>query len=105
MNVKISLSVPIEEVENEVSKILENCNKRLYLISEEISKTILDDGNPTVQFQKIQEIRKKMTVVDLKLEDSYSILKGLIQYKMSQSKKEIANDGDQKEQSDQNTTG
>lgn len=103
MNVKLTLTVPVEEVQQEVQEILEDCEFRIKLLSEELNKIQGEYDNPLKQIDMIEILRKKLTVVDLKLEDSYSILSGFIKYKAS---KDQENDGttDQKRESNKNST-
>lgn len=105
MNVKITLSVPVDEVESEVCNILVDAKRRIKDIEEQINDICLESANTIAQLAMIEKTRTKLNVVDLKLEDSYSILKGYAQYKMNAGSRENINDTDQEEQSNQDTTG
>ena len=105
MNVKITLSVPLDEVEAEINNILEDCKKRIVNASQYLDEILLEHDNMLVQLKMLEDLRKKLNVVDLKLDDSYTVLKGYVQYRINSGKKEIIDDRDQEEQPNQDTTG
>ena len=79
MNAKMMITVPIAEIPNEVNKMLYGINSRL----EEESKKILsavEEKNYSEKIKIIDEIRKKLTLLDLNLEDSYNVLIGYVKY-------------------------
>ncbi len=106
MNVKITLSVPIEEIENEINNLLEDSKKRTILLTEKINDVLLESGNALAQLSMIEDLRKKLNVIDLKLEDSYSILSGYVRYKTNKGSQGKSNEhpSNQEGESDQDPT-
>lgn len=97
MNAKITITVPLEEIPNEVSKILENISERLKTIVEKTNNCTYNQ-NYTDVIEEIDHIRKQLNLIDLNFEDSYNVLLGYIKYqtdlKMKDFKKsEEKNDG------------
>lgn len=83
MNVKLTITVPIEEVPDKVSSILLETANNLQSFCDNlkcISNDIKQNNDTLNCISKIDIIRKKLFAVDSSLEDCYSILKGYINY-------------------------
>ena len=79
MNAKITITLPVEDIPQEVSRILENITEKLKTITEQTSNiTYSQDHNLVIS--EIDDIRKQLTLLDLNYEDCYSVLLGFIKY-------------------------
>ena len=80
MRVKITYTVELEEVEQEVSEIISKATEELDFSYQELVRIQLDldTGIAEIeeQIQKIDIIRRKMMKADQVLEDCHSILQG-----------------------------
>ena len=85
MRVKISYTVELEEVENEVSEIMSRASTDLDMAYQEIInvQNQLDTGTGDLKrnIESIHFARTKMSKADVVLEDCYLILQGLDQAK------------------------
>lgn len=76
MRVNITYSVDLDDVPNEVSRILEECEQNFRSIHGELNHTIGCD--PLTIVEKLKEIRISLAKLDLKLVDSMDILSGYV---------------------------
>lgn len=93
MNAKITITIPMDKLNKTVSEMLAGVSLQLESTSIEvleISKDVLKEEDILKQIKNIDEIRKKMTLLDANLDDCYSILNGLVKYKTSQTGQENA---------------
>lgn len=84
MNAKLTITVPIEKVHLKVSMILEEIANELELSSIDatsVSKNTIQQTDFLKQLSDIDQIRKKLALLDSNLEDCYSILSGLVRFK------------------------
>lgn len=77
MRVNITYSVELDDVPNEVSRILGECEQSLRSIHGELGHTI--DKDPLTIVEKLNKIRINLAKLDLKLGDSMDILSGYVQ--------------------------
>lgn len=76
MNVKISFTIPMEELPNKIYSILkENVNK-LEDAAERLNHITVDRSTVVPAIKNIESIRKLLLQVDTQLGDCYSILLG-----------------------------
>lgn len=76
MNVKISFTIPIEELPNKIYGILkENVNK-LEDAGEMLNQVSINQNNLISSIKNIDSIRKLLLTVDTQLGDCYNILLG-----------------------------
>jgi hypothetical protein len=80
MNAKMVITVPIDDIPEEVSKILEKNVDKLSLIKEKTNNCCYNQDINLV-IEEIDEIRKVLSLVDTNLEDCYSVLLGYSRYK------------------------
>lgn len=78
MNVKISYTVPFDEVPDKVDDLLVNVGRNLEVLGAGLIPTRFSDNSAGVleKLDKIINARKQLTSVDLLLEDCYNILAG-----------------------------
>ena len=91
MNAKMMITVPMNSIPERIRNILDdNCNT-LISLSETLDYCSRDIGSTNdllYQLEKLDEIRRKLSLVDLNIEDCYSTLKGYINFQYSIQKKE-----------------
>lgn len=80
MNAKMIITVPIDGIPDEVNRIIQNLSERLQEILEK-SKSCEYNENYTLVIEEIDDIRKKLSLIDLNFEDCYSVLLGYVKYK------------------------
>jgi len=89
MNAKMTITLPVEDIPQEVSRILENINEKLKRITEQTSNISYSQDHNLVA-SEIDDIRKQLSLVDLNYEDCYSVLLGYIKYENDKRLKEIS---------------
>lgn len=77
MRVNITYSVKLEDVPTEVNRILGECEQIFRSVHGQLDQVIGRD--PLLIIGEIDKIRKKLANLDLKLDDSMSILGGYVQ--------------------------
>lgn len=90
MNAKMIITVPVENIPQEVSKIMERLSGNAGSIKEKISNCTYND-NHTFIIEEIDSIRKTLSLIDNNLEDCYNILLGYVKYNTEQKIKAIEN--------------
>lgn len=83
MNVKISITVPVEDVPIKISEFIENNVSLINRYSHQlslISEKIKNNYDMLSNLSELDDIRKKIFIIDSSLEDCYSILKGYVNY-------------------------
>lgn len=95
MRVRISYSVELEHVPQEVVRILDGSLDKICLIRDEIETLMYDIENDTTNAHRvgkiIQELRQDLARLDHELTDSDSIIQG---YYKTTAKPEITGDRD-----------
>ena len=76
MNVKISYTVPFEEVPNRVQDLLLENRNKVEDIATRINQINIDSTNVLSVIKSIDQIRKMLFQIDSQLADCYSILSG-----------------------------
>lgn len=89
MNAKMVITVPIDKIPLKVTSLLDDINIELHEIIEETSMLIKSD-NQLEKIEKIDEIRKRLSLIDLNYEDCYSVLLGYTKYEAEKRLKEIS---------------
>lgn len=77
MRVNITYSVELDDVPNEVARILEECEQNFRRIHGNLDQTI--GRQPLEVIEELDKIRISLARLDLKLADSMDILSGYIQ--------------------------
>jgi len=76
MRVNISYSVDLENVPNEIERIMKECLQDIEGIQKDLGQSI--GNNPLVLLKNLDLLRIKMAVADLRLDDCMQILSGLV---------------------------
>ena len=103
MNGKITITMPMDKVPNEISRLLMNLATELEALSS-ITKSLQQQtsSNQLLVINGIDEIRKRLSLVDFNYEDCYSILVGYLKY---QADKRLADMKTQEPKNDQQPNG
>ena len=103
MNGKITITMPMDKVPNEISRLLMNLATELEALSS-ITKSLQQQtsANQLLVINGIDEIRKRLSLVDFNYEDCYSILVGYLKY---QADKRLADMKTQEPKNDQQSNG
>lgn len=97
MRVKITYTVELEDVEQEVAEIITKATEELDFSYQELTRVQFDldtkVGNIQQQIETIDLIRRKMMKADQVLEDCHSILHGykIAKEKLKEKESEIQN--------------
>lgn len=86
MDAKISITVHIEDIPRETAKLLYSNHviaENIVLDLKELERDVGEETDLLKQIEKLDAVRKKMSWLDLKLEDCYTILVGYAGYKTS----------------------
>jgi hypothetical protein len=79
MNAKLIITVPIDKIPKEITRLLEDICVELNDIYS-ITKQNVGNKNYLEVLQQIDEVRKKLSQVDITLDDCSNILAGYIKY-------------------------
>ena len=103
MNGKITITMPMDKVPNEISRLLMNLATELESLAS-ITKSLQQQttSNQLLVINGIDEIRKRLSLVDFNYEDCYSILVGYLKY---QADKRLADMKTQEPKNDQQSNG
>jgi Mg2+ and Co2+ transporter CorA len=74
-------TVDIEEIEDEVARLLSKANTTLKEISEEFARLSHGSVMSYGRIEKIDELRRRLTSMDHNLNDSSNIIQGYLSYK------------------------
>ena len=77
MRVNITYSVDLEDVPDEVDRILGECEQKFREAHGKIDQAIGRD--PLLIIEELDKVRKTLSRIDLKLDDSMNILSGYVQ--------------------------
>jgi hypothetical protein len=89
MNAKMVITVPIDKIPQKVTSLLDDINIELQDIIEETSM-LINSANQLEKIEKIDEIRKRLSLIDLNYEDCYSVLLGYTKYQSEKRIKEMS---------------
>lgn len=89
MNAKMTITVPINQIPKEVNKLLHCLSIKLEAICRDAEQA-LSDNDIHNKIIAIDEIRKKLTLLDLNYEDCYNILSGYVKYNNDLNTKNIS---------------
>lgn len=78
MNVKISYTVPFDQVPETVTELMRQSCNNLQATGEKLKINAFDEReeSPLEKMKRIDEVRKQLSTIDLLLEDCYTILAG-----------------------------
>ena len=79
MNAKMTITVPIDDIPQEVSRLLENISEKLKTIVDRTSNVTYNQDYSLV-VSEIDDLRKQLSLIDMNYEDCYSVLLGYIKY-------------------------
>jgi len=79
MNAKITLTVPMDKIPREVTRLLDDINIDLSEIMHNTSELIKSD-DLMHKIKVIDSLRKKLNNIDLTYDDCYTILVGYVKY-------------------------
>lgn len=88
MNAKMTITLPVDDIPQEVSRILENITEKLKKITEQTSNISYSQDHNLV-ISEIDDIRKQLTLLDLNYDDCYSVLLGYVKYQTDNRIKKI----------------
>ena len=77
MNVKITYTIPLDEVPEKINGLLDEVPKTLRILANQVNPDAHREvSSPSEKLNTINAVRKKMVSVDLLLDDCYTILAG-----------------------------
>jgi hypothetical protein len=79
MNAKMTITVPIDDIPQEVGRLLENITEKIKTIVDRTSNLTYNQDYGLV-VSEIDDIRKQLSLIDMNYEDCYSVLLGYIKY-------------------------
>jgi len=81
MNAKITLTVPMDRIPREITRLLDDINVELQEIIS-INSECINNGESNIlqTIEKIDSLRKKLNLIDFTYEDCYTILLGYVKY-------------------------
>jgi hypothetical protein len=79
MNAKMTITIPVDDIPQEVSRLLENISEKLKIIVDRTSNLTYNQDHGLV-VSEIDDIRKQLSLIDMNYEDCYSVLLGFIKY-------------------------
>ena len=88
MNAKMVITVPMNKVPDEITRILENIVEQLKQITEKTGNCSYNNDHNLV-IEEIDDIRKNLSLVDLNLEDCYTVLLGYVKYQTDMRIKKV----------------
>jgi hypothetical protein len=102
MNGKITITMPMEKVPAEVSRLLGTIALELEALVSLTKNIQQQNANHLFVINTIDDIRKRLSLVDFNYEDCYSILVGYLKY---QTDKRLADMKSQEPNNDQQSNG
>lgn len=96
MNAKMVITVPIHKIPEKVTSLLDDINIELHDIIEETSM-LIKSNNQLEKIEKIDEIRKRLSLIDLNYEDCYSVLLGYTKYESEKRLKDLQPEQEQQD--------
>jgi hypothetical protein len=88
MNAKITLTVPMEKVPREINRILNDLTVELEELLQ-LTRSCINNADHLATVNKIDDIRKRLSLVDFNYEDCYTILVGLLRYEAEKRLKDM----------------
>jgi hypothetical protein len=77
MKAKISYTINLEEIPKEVTRLMSRLQRRLLELSHDLTSiSEVSDTNIAGRIESIDNLRRSMAEIDMRLEDCYSILTG-----------------------------
>lgn len=86
-NARISITVPYEEIPNEVEKLINKSMSKMFSIAEQLKNGTTDNHKKVLE--DIENVRKKLLLVDANLEDAYNILLGYLQNELKKKQEKV----------------
>jgi hypothetical protein len=104
MNAKITLSVDIKDVPEEINNILLKVEKQLNILHQ----MNLDTSKEKSELKKlslIKEMRRKLSLLDASYDDCYTVLVGLLKHTVEENLRQSAPSNTFKESNDKQQDG
>ena len=89
MNVKISYTVPFEEVPEKVGSILADTSDDLHIVAKQIEDVANQVVDNPAKISNVNSLRGRLAAIDMAIGDCYSILAGYIGAKLAQGDPEF----------------
>jgi len=89
MNAKMVITVPIDKIPNKVTSLLDDINIELAEIMHDTTE-LMNNNNELERIEKIDNIRKRLSLIDLNYEDCYSVLLGYTKYQSEKRLNELS---------------
>lgn len=90
------ITVPIDKIPNKVTSLLDDINIELAEIMHDTTQ-LMNNNNELERIQKIDNIRKRLSLIDLNYEDCYSVLLGYTKYESEKRLKELSPEQEQQD--------
>ena len=94
MNAKMVITVPIDKIPIKVSSLLDDITLELDEILHD-TRELINNNNQLERIEKIDAIRKRLSLIDLNYEDCYSVLLGYTKYESDKRIKELSPEQEQ----------
>jgi hypothetical protein len=96
MNAKMVITVPIDKIPQKVTSLLDDINIELSEIMHDTTE-LMNNNNQLERIEKIDNIRKRLSLIDLNYEDCYSVLLGYTKYESEKRLKELSPEQEQQD--------
>lgn len=96
MNAKMVITVPIDKIPHKVTSLLDDINIELAEIMHDTTE-LMNNNNQLERIEKIDNIRKRLSLIDLNYEDCYSVLLGYTKYESEKRLKELQPEQEQQD--------
>lgn len=96
MNAKMMITVPIDKIPHKVTSLLDDINIELAEIMHDTTE-LMNNNNQLERIEKIDNIRKRLSLIDLNYEDCYSVLLGYTKYESEKRLKELQPEQEQQD--------
>jgi hypothetical protein len=95
MNAKITITVSMDQIHKKLGYMLEDIAREFdntAIDTTAVSKACFQEDDFLKQMENIDQLRKKLTLLDSNLEDCYNIMNGLVLFKTKQQEKQQHDD-------------
>lgn len=94
MNAKMTITVPLDKINVKVAELIEqiaNNMEEVQVSLTDISVCLHKEQDIMKQIDNLDKCRKELALLDANIEDCYSVLIGLVNYKTGLNNKEVDN--------------
>lgn len=96
MNAKMMITVSIDKIPHKVTSLLDDINIELAEIMHDTTE-LMNNNNQLERIEKIDNIRKRLSLIDLNYEDCYSVLLGYTKHESEKRLKELQPEQEQQD--------